>query len=407
MHNRTYKTIVIGGGAAGLFSAIRGSDFCSEREILLLEKSRKLLSKVKISGGGRCNVTHSCFTPSDLVANYPRGSKELRGPFAQFQPRDTIDWFKKRGVELKTESDGRMFPVTDDSQTIIDCLMKAANNVEIQYGQHVDRITPGDSGFAISLRSGISLNAQSVIIATGSAKRGYELASLMGHKIINPIPSLFTFNIPQSPLQELSGVSADKVVVKLPEFKREYKGPLLITHWGFSGPAVLKLSAYCAKELYQSDYRTKVQIDWAPELSDNALRSRIGERKASGEKKAVMNEPLISLPKQLWRALVKQASIDEGNRWTDLSKSQIEALISQLKRDGYTIDGKTTYKKEFVTCGGVTLSEVNFKTMESKLIPHLYFCGEVLDIDGITGGFNFQAAWTTGWIAGTSAGSKQ
>lgn len=396
-----YQTIVIGGGAAGMFSAIRSVE--NDRRVLLVEKSQKLLSKVKISGGGRCNVTHSCFNPSDLVKNYPRGSKELRGPFTQFQPQDTIDWFQSRGVNLKTESDGRMFPSTDDSQTIIDCLMAAAEGVEIQYGRSVEKVVKGKDGFSVYFRSGEVVEAKNIIIATGSAKGGHELAQVLGHSIVRPIPSLFTFNIPESPLEHLSGVSVEKAVVRLPVFKREYQGPLLITHWGFSGPAVLKLSAYCAKELFDCEYKTSMQIDWTPSISEEELRQRIVQRKQSTEKKAVANDALFSLPRQLWKALLSQSEIEQECRWNGLSKSHIEKLVQKLKRDRYDISGKTIYKQEFVTCGGVKLSEVNFKTMESKLVPGLYFCGEVLDIDGITGGFNFQAAWTTGWIAGGSA----
>ncbi len=404
MENQIYKTVVIGGGAAGVFSAVKCSEYYPPGRVLLLEKSRKLLSKVKISGGGRCNVTHSCFIPAELVKNYPRGSRELRGPFTQFQPQDTIDWFQHRNVELKMESDGRMFPTTDDSQTIIDCLMDAAENVEIQIGQHVDKILSEKEGFSIHLRSGEIVKTESLIIATGSVKAGHELARSLGHTIIPPIPSLFTFNIPESPLEHLSGVSVEEAVVTLPEFKREYKGPLLITHWGFSGPAVLKLSAYCAKELFNCDYQTIMKVDWVPHISEDKLRQKIAERKQNSEKKTVSNDPIVHLPRQLWKALVQQAGIDGILRWNHLSKSQVEKLLTCLKHDPYQISGKTTYKQEFVTCGGVKLSEVNFKTMESKRVPNLYFCGEVLDIDGITGGFNFQAAWTTGWIAGSHAG---
>lgn len=406
MENRIYKTVVIGGGAAGVFSAVRCSENQPPGRVLLLEKSRKLLSKVKISGGGRCNVTHSCFDPAELVKNYPRGYRELRGPFTQFQPRDTISWFQERGVEIKKESDGRMFPTTDDSQTIIDCLLRAAHNVEIEIGQHVEHVDRENDCFSIHLRSGKAIKAESIVLATGSAKGGHELARQFGHTIEPPIPSLFTFNIPESPLEHLSGVSVEEAVVALPAFKREYRGPLLITHWGFSGPAILKLSAYCAKELFGCDYQTVLTVDWAPTISDEFLRQTIASRKKSSEKKTVSNDPLVQLPRQLWKALVEKSGIEGTLRWNHLSKVQVENIVSVLKHDQYQISGKTTFKQEFVTCGGVNLAEVNFKTMESKLVPNLYFCGEVLDIDGITGGFNFQAAWTTGWIAGNVVNIK-
>jgi predicted Rossmann fold flavoprotein len=403
MNIKHYEVVIIGGGAAGFFSAIRCAESLPPRSVLLLEKSQKLLSKVKISGGGRCNVTHACFQPVDLVKNYPRGSKELRGPFSQFQPLDTIEWFEKRGVAIKKEEDGRMFPITDDSQTIIDCLMAAAKDVDIQCGQQVMKILPLETGFSLQLRSGDEITSKFVILATGSARAGHDLSRSLSHTIIEPIASLFTFNIPDSPLEHLSGVSVDEVTVTLPQFHMDYQGPLLITHWGFSGPAVLKLSAFCARELHDCGYQTNTKIDWSPNISENELRRLITEKKS---KKCVANEPIISIPKQLWKVQVQRAGIDETIRWTGLSKLQKESLVTIIKRDEFQISGKTTYKQEFVTCGGVKLSEVHFKTMESKLVPNLFFCGEILDVDGITGGFNFQAAWTTGWLAGQTVQSR-
>lgn len=405
MNDDYYDTVIIGGGAAGFFAAIKCSENNSKRKVLLLEKSRKLLSKVKISGGGRCNVTHACFQPAELVKYYPRGQKELRGPFSQFQPSDTIEWFENRGVTIKKESDGRMFPDTDDSQTIIDCLLEAAKKVEIQCGKSVVAIDVVENGFSIKLRGDEHIHAKHVVIATGSSPAGHDLAKQLNHSVVKPIPSLFTFNIPNSPLEHLSGVSVEEVRVALPEFRAHYIGPILITHWGFSGPAVLKLSAFCAKELHACDYQTTTQVDWTPDTSDEKLRELIIGTKSAHSKRTVANDPIIPLPKQLWKELVMRSSIDETTRWINISKKHIENLVQKIKRDRYSISGKTTYKQEFVTCGGVNLSEVNFKTMESKKVPNLYFAGEVLDIDGITGGFNFQAAWTTGWLAGRSISS--
>lgn len=396
----SYQSVIIGGGAAGVFAAIHASS--SHSKVLLLEKSQKLLSKVKVSGGGRCNVTHACFDPVELIKFYPRGNRELRGPFTRFQPKDTIDWFERRGVKIKKEADGRMFPVTDQSQTIIDCLLEAASNVEIRTGSNVLGIEKTGSGFDISLKSGDVIHSESVMLATGGTHAGHALANSFGHTIIDPIPSLFTFNVPNSPLEHLSGVSVDPVKVILPEYRCEYSGPLLITHWGFSGPAVLKLSAFCARELQQSGYRTDFEIDWIPSVNVEALRRVFIDKKKKDAKQSVFKDSPIDAPKNLWRTLASKSGVVEKCRWSNVSKSQEEKIIQKLKQDSYTISGKTTFKQEFVTCGGVKLSEVDFKTMESRLVPGLFFGGEILNIDGITGGFNFQAAWTTGWLAGNA-----
>jgi predicted Rossmann fold flavoprotein len=395
-------SVIIGGGAAGFFAAITCAEQNPEAKVLLLEKSQHLLTKVKISGGGRCNVTHACFDPAELVKNYPRGSKELLGPFTKFQPKDTIVWFKQKGVELKTESDGRMFPVTDSSQTIINCLVNAAKSVEIQCGKNVTRIENSPSGLIVHLKSGETILTKSVMLASGSTPMGHALAADAGHTIVDPVPSLFTFNIPDSPLIPLAGISVEGATVSLPEFKFSYTGPLLITHWGFSGPAILKLSAFCARELHGCEYQTVCQIDWSPTHSETNLKDQIKKRKELHQTKYVANDPLVNLPKNLWKSFSEICGIREDVRWIHLSKIQSETLIKKIKQDRYQISGKTTYKQEFVTCGGVKLSEVNFQTMESKLLPGLFFGGEVLDLDGITGGFNFQAAWTTGWLAGST-----
>jgi len=386
--------IIIGGGAAGIFAAINFAETYPRKKALILEQSQQVLSKVKISGGGRCNVTHSCFDPRQLVQNYPRGNQELLGPFSRFQPSDIVNWFESRGVPLKTEADGRMFPKTNQSQTIIDCLLKAATDagVVIQKGAKVVDV---DMGFKIYLKSGETLTAKKIMIATGSSRFGYDLVQKLGHTVINPVPSLFTFNIPNSPFHKLTGVSVDDAIVTLPELKMSQKAPLLITHWGFSGPAVLKLSAWAARELHELSYNTPVMIDWCPNGIEFPKESS----------KSIFNEPIKYLPKKLWATLLTLSKIDGNKKWQQISRKQRVCLQQNIKQTLVTMSGKTTFKQEFVTCGGVKLSEVNFKTMESKLVPNLYFGGEVLDIDGVTGGFNFQAAWTCGWIAGNQLDS--
>lgn len=377
------KCIVIGGGAAGFFAALSAKKHFPSAQVFIFERGEKFLNKVKISGGGRCNVTHYCFDPKQLARNYPRGEKELLGPFHTFQPRDTIAWFKERGVPLVAEKDGRMFPQTNTSSTIISCLVNEANRlgVEIKTGMKVSAVKKNGEKFAIQAND-LLIEADQLVIATGSGTIGWEIAKYFGHTIIPPVPSLFTFNVPTSPLLSLSGVAVDQAKLSLKGTPFTQTGPLLITHWGFSGPASLKLSAFAARWLAEQDYRATLEIDWCPGASDE--------------------EALVcfhTLPKRLQKSFFARLSIIEGKT---LSKKERRQLIEQLKRDRYQIEGKTTNKEEFVTCGGVKLSEIDFKTMESKRVKGLYFCGETLDIDGITGGFNFQNAWTTGWIAGKS-----
>lgn len=398
--------VIIGGGAAGFFGAISCAEHFPGHQVILLEKTRQLLSKVRISGGGRCNVTHACFDPKQLVKNYPRGSKELLGPFHRFQPQDTVQWFERRGVKLKTEEDGRMFPVTDSSETIITCLQNAARQagVEIRIEQGVEKIDKTDTGFCLHLSNGSSLNSDRLLIATGSASKIYGLVEQLGHSCVPLVPSLFTFNTPQSPFLALAGISVLRAKVSLPELNQSHTGPLLITHWGFSGPAVLKLSAWAARELHAKDYQAKLVINWLPELQEGEVRQHLQENKRLLSAKQTGTESLFDLPKQLWRKLISLAEIDPEQRWSTVTNKQVNFLIHGLLNTTCQIQGKTTYKVEFVTCGGVSLDEVNFKTMESKLCPRLFFAGEVLNIDGITGGFNFQNAWTTGWIAGQSMG---
>jgi hypothetical protein len=385
-----YDLIVIGGGAAGIFSAISAKTANPGAKVALLEKSAVLLAKVRISGGGRCNVTHSCFDPAVLIHHYPRGGTELRGAFHRFQPRDTINWFESRGVALKAEEDGRVFPVTDSSETIIQCLLGEAKQlgIEIFLRQRLETISKTDKGFQVG-----SFQTRKLILATGSGADGHLWAQNLGHTIQKPVPSLFTFNVPTSPLKELSGVAVESAELKILGLTQ--RGPLLITHFGFSGPAALKLSAWGARELHEKEYRAELMINWLPDVP---VLERLRELKKVAPQKILSSENLFQLPKKLWKTLVS-----DERRLNDYSMKEIEAFAQKLQKDVYQVDGKTTHKEEFVTCGGVTLKEVHFKTMESKVCPGLYFAGEVLDIDGVTGGFNFQNAWTTGYLAGHSA----
>lgn len=392
------KIAIIGGGAAGFFAALAAKECNPEAEVSILERSAKLLSKVRISGGGRCNVTHACFDPRQLVQNYPRGNKELLGPFHRFQPRDMIAWFEARGITLKEESDGRMFPITDSSQTIIDCFLEEAQKLgaTISTESKLKSIEKGDHGFILNGR----VFVDRVIMATGSAPAGWEMAKSLGHTIQKPVPSLFTFNIPDFPLKELSGISVEKAKLHLKGSRIEQTGPLLITHWGFSGPAALKLSAWGARYLAEEDYTVSVSVDWLPECD---LRAILGKERGANPAKQLGSVRIPNLPKNLWKALCERSQISSQLPLSGLSKAALSELSEVLHNDCYQVRGKTTNKEEFVTCGGVTLSEVNFKTMESKCCPGLYFCGEILDVDGVTGGFNFQNAWTTGYIAGEAA----
>ncbi|NEQ36883.1 MAG: NAD(P)/FAD-dependent oxidoreductase [Okeania sp. SIO3I5] len=402
------KIVVIGGGAAGFFGALAASDSCSNpnTNVTILEAGRQPLTKVRISGGGRCNVTHACFDPAIFIQNYPRGSKALRGAFTRFQARDTVEWFAARGVRLKTEADGRMFPTTDDSATIIECLTKTAlsKGVNIRTGAAVVSVKcntteAGRNLFLVELRSGEFLECDRLLLATGSSSIGHRLAKELGHKVVPPVPSLFTFNISDSRLQDLAGISVENVCLQLPKAKLKQTGPVLVTHWGLSGPASLKLSAWGARFLYENNYQSDLLINWLSDINPEDIRTKLLEFK-SLEKKAIVNSCPFSLPRRLWEHLVIAADIDSQKRWAELSNKAINKLILELTQGTYKIRGKGVFKEEFVTCGGVNLKEVNFKTMESRCCPGLYFAGEILDIDGVTGGFNFQSAWTTGWLAG-------
>jgi hypothetical protein len=385
------KIIVVGGGAGGIFSAIRAAEL--GHQVTVLEKNRKLLTKVAVSGGGRCNVTHSCFDPAELVKAYPRGNKELLGPFYRFQPRHTVEWFENRGVELKTESDGRMFPTTDDSQTIIDCLLNEAKklDVEILIGWDVQSI---EKGFTVASKTGAVLTADKLIIASGSSAKIHTLVEGLGHTIVPHVPSLFTFNL-HLPWHELAGVSLAKVQTSIEGLNYMQQGPMVVTHWGFSGPAILKLSAWAARELHAMNYLGTLLVNWIPNDDADAIFEEC--RRQQGAKQIQSFCP-FDIPKSIWKKLIEGI---EGSLWAQLSKKQLADLKHRLTQSRFTFDGKSTNKEEFVTAGGVSLDEINFKNLESKKCPGLHFAGETLDIDGITGGYNFQNAWTTGWLAGS------
>ncbi|RZK19387.1 MAG: NAD(P)/FAD-dependent oxidoreductase [Hymenobacter sp.] len=402
---------VLGGGAAGFFGAIACAEANPGVPVVLLEKSPKLLSKVRVSGGGRCNVTHACESAAQLVQHYPRGGRQLKEAFQKFGVADTIAWFAKRGVKLKTEADGRMFPTTDSSETIARALEDAARQAGVRtyLRTAAERIVMlPEGGFSLeisgegSAQIGPTLHVSRLLVATGGNPKSaaYDWLRALGHTIAEPVPSLFTFNVPASPLRELPGVSVSHARVVIAGEKLQYEGPLLVTHWGVSGPAVLKLSAWGARRLHEVGYHSTALISWVPSYTDETLRSWAQQFRLENGKKQVAAHPQFGLPTRLWRTLIEQAGIDPETRWSDVPAKAQNRLLELLLRTPLQVQGKTTHKDEFVTCGGIPLAEVNFKTMESRLIPGLYFAGEVLDVDGITGGFNFQAAWTTGFLAG-------
>lgn len=403
------NVIVIGGGAAGFFGAIACAEANPQLKVTLIEAGNKPLAKVRISGGGRCNVTHRCFEPARLVANYPRGGKALRGAFSRFQPQDTVQWYESRGVKLKTEADGRMFPITDSSETIINCLMRAADRagVELRTGVGVKTVKQYQDDyqqnyFQVELKNERVMKCDRLLIATGSNPLGYRWAKNLGHKIEPAVPSLFTFNVRDSRLQGLAGVSVSNAQVKLGTGKNklEQTGALLITHWGVSGPAILKLSAWGARSLFDFKYNSSLQINWLPESNQEELNQLLTSLKQTNPQKKIVNYCPVELPKRLWQSLIKYVEINPNKVWSEISKKELNKLVAEIVQGQYEIKGKGVFKDEFVTCGGVSLKEVNFKTMESKKCPGLYFAGEILDIDGVTGGFNFQSAWTTSWLAG-------
>lgn len=401
-----YDLIVAGGGAAGIFSALRAAALYPNINILVIEKSNKLLSKVKISGGGRCNVCPSPLEINELVKFYPRGFKELRQAFNYFNVSDTINWFESRGVKLKQEPDGRMFPVTDDSQTIIDCLLKEAHKFKISFAlstafEGFDKI---ENEFIIRSNKG-DFNSKYLIIACGGGPKINFFNWALNHdiKVVDPVPSLFTFNIPSVNWGDLMGASLTNVSIELPELKVKEKGPFLITHWGFSGPAAIKLSAKAAFELAQKQYQTKVKINWTGTLNDDEFAKQMEDFAWNHRKKSITNYSVFDIPARVWKFLCHRAGIVENKDWTELSKKEFFKLQDTVLRDIYIMEGKTTFKEEFVSAGGIDKKEIDFKTMQVKKIPNLFVVGESLDIDGLTGGYNFQSAWTTGFIAGSLA----
>ncbi len=400
--NQNFDIIIVGGGAAGFFSAINIVECNPKLKVAILERGKEVLSKVRVSGGGRCNVTHACFEPNELVKFYPRGEKELRGPFHQFCSGDTIEWFEKHGVELKIEEDGRMFPVSNSSQTIIDCFINASQKlgITILTGQSVQSIfnTEGlaENCWKIETQTETYL-AEKLILATGSNPKIWDLLHTFGHAIITPVPSLFTFNIKDARIKELPGI-ATQVSVKVLGTKLESSGPLLITHWGMSAPAILKLSAWGARILHDKNYQFTIEINWLNDTETEEAESLLKELKQEHAKKTVSKKSPLELQNRLWESLVLASGIGAETKWAHLSKTHLQNLVNQLTKGIFQVNGKSTFKEEFVTAGGIDLKEINFKTMESKLHPNLYFAGEIVNIDAITGGFNFQNAWTSGFI---------
>lgn len=400
------EIVVIGGGAAGFFGAIATSETNPRNRVTLLEAGKEPLAKVRISGGGRCNVTHHCFDVASLVTYYPRGGKALRGAFTRFQPKDTIEWFESRGVKLKTEADGRMFPVTDNSETIVNCLLDATSTagVHLMLNSPVASVVKDGEKFLVELKRGHKIGADRILIATGSSPLGYRVARELGHSIEPPVPSLFTFQIKDPRLKDLLGISVENARVRLAGTKLEQTGPLLITHWGMSGPAILKLSAWGARVLHDNRYQMSLLVNWLADANPESSRETLLQTKTDYPKRKINAYCPFDLPKRLWQSFVSYVGVKEETSWAELSKNTVNQLLIELHQGEYKIQGKGVFKEEFVTCGGVSLKEVDFKTMESKICPGLYFAGEVLDIDGVTGGFNFQSAWTTGYLAGRSMG---
>jgi predicted Rossmann fold flavoprotein len=400
--NQNFDILIVGGGAAGFFTAINIVEKNPSLKVAILERGSEVLNKVRISGGGRCNVTHACFEPNELVKFYPRGEKELRGPFHQFCSGDTVEWFEKHGVELKIEADGRMFPVSNSSQTIIDCFIDATKKLGISVltNQSVQSIFKKDAVWKVETQSETYLS-EKLILATGSNPKVWEMLQNFGHAVISPVPSLFTFNIKDPRIRALPGVSA-LVSVKVIGAKLESSGPLLITHWGMSGPAILKLSAWGARILFEKNYQFSIAINWLNDIDSDDAEKILKELKLEHAKKAVSKKSPFELTNRLWESLVMASGIDAETKWADLSKNQLQNLSHQLTNSIFNVNGKSTFKEEFVTAGGIDLKEINFKTMESKLHENLYFAGEIVNIDAVTGGYNFQNAWTSGFIVANS-----
>jgi predicted Rossmann fold flavoprotein len=405
--NQNFDILIVGGGAAGFFTAINIVEKNPKLKVAILERGKEVLSKVRVSGGGRCNVTHACFEPNELVKFYPRGEKELRGPFHQFCSGDTIEWFEKHGVELKIEDDGRMFPVSNSSQTIIDCFLQATGKlgITILTGQSVQSIFKKDSFWKVETQLETYI-AEKLILATGSNPKIWEMLQTYGHTIVSPVPSLFTFNSKDARIKDLPGVSS-QVTVKVKDTKLESTGPLLITHWGMSGPAILKLSAWGARILHDKNYQFTILVNWLNDLDAEDAEKMLKEVKQEHAKKAVSKKSAFEITNRLWESLVLASGIDTSTalgvtKWADISKIQLQNLANQLTNSSFQVNGKSTFKEEFVTAGGIDLKEINFKTMESKLHKNLYFAGEIVNIDAVTGGFNFQNAWTSGFIVASN-----
>jgi len=400
------KLIVIGGGAAGFFCAVNAARLNPNLKVILLEKSNKLLSKVKVSGGGRCNTTHACFEIPSLVKKYPRGAQFLKKSFYQFNTNDTIKWFAERGVDLHEESDGRMFPITNNSQTIIDCLLKETDKygVEIIVQLEVKKIEKKLDQFIVTTADTKELNTDFLCIASGGYPKSemFQWLKATGHSIQDPVPSLFTFNIPNHPIKELMGLSVSNAIVKITGTKLKEQGPLLITHWGLSGPVVLKLSAWGARDLAAMKYEFDILVNWLGDTNEADLRNEWNGYREQYSAQKIGNKNPFELPNRLWNFILLQSDINIETRWAELKSKEQNKLIQLLTSFPFSVKGKTTFKEEFVTCGGIQLNEINPQTMESKIVPNLYFAGEVMDIDGVTGGFNFQHAWTSGWIAATT-----
>ena len=390
--------IIVGGGAAGFFTAINAAEMDPNARITILERGKEVLTKVRISGGGRCNVTHAEFLPKELTRNYPRGEKELRGPFHSFMTGDTIEWFESRGVPLKIEEDGRMFPESDSSESIINLFLQETRRLGIQVltKRAVQDIEQKDGSWEI-ITSQEKFTSKKLLVATGSNPKVWNLLEKLGHSVVPGVPSLFTFNITDKRIKDLPGI-ATFATVKLRKDKLETEGPLLITHWGMSGPAILKLSAWGAREL-STKKNFEIEVNWVPGNTSDDILEKLKELKHENARQHPMKYAQFNLPKRLWQSLIAAANISEGDKWADLNKKQLEDLSEQLTRGIFQVHGKSTFKEEFVTAGGVELKEVNFKTFESKVCKNLYLAGEVLNIDAITGGFNFQNAWTGGYLA--------
>lgn len=404
------KLVVIGGGAAGFFCAINAARLNPELQVTIVERNNKVLSKVKISGGGRCNVTHACFAVDELILKYPRGKYFVKKSFNWFSPTDTIEWFNQRGVVLKTETDNRMFPVTDDSQTIIDCLMAEAKKykVKIWLSTSATSIANIKNGFSIIINDGQILQANYICVASGGFPKSihFDWLTRLGHTIAEPVPSLFTFNIPNNKITELMGVSVENVNVRIAGAKWKNSGSLLITHWGLSGPAILKLSAWAARHLAMVNYQFAVIINWLGGTTEMELKNQFEDYRFSLAPQKVSSKNPFGLPNRLWLYFLELSGIPEDIRWADLPSAPQYRLIRLLTQQELAINGKTTFKEEFVTSGGISLNEINANTMESKKITNLFFAGEVMDVDGVTGGFNFQHAWTTGWLAAKTITEK-